>query len=178
MIMMMFFLFSSCAVNGGKTVPGTDIEIPPANKNIYDLVTVIYTDQEIEMLSRYHGNIQQLNIDYPIECVREQVGFYLVEYCGEGQIVALWFDDSGKNEYDWGGFIYSATVPKKMFDCLKVGLTLSDVKAIDPEGCYIFEEGGVPHPYSLHHSSDGYMYVITYDEVNLNVIEDISISLY
>lgn len=183
LLIIMLFLFSSCA---GQTVPNTDIKVSPKNRNINDLITVTYPDEDMYILCDYGGNIRELNDDYPIECVRKKDELYYVKYRGEVGYMVLTFEASGKNHYRKGGYFYSTTVSKEMLDNLKVGQTTSDVREIDSSNFYYGPTIDGTAYTSEHVTTDGYMFVITYKESDLPsdrygpncVITDISVELF
>ena len=91
---------------------------------------------------------------------------YRVSYLGHGSIAVFLFDSSGNKI--WGN-TYSTQLLKSDFDGLVKGQSLDEVKAIDPNGEYLFLYTGrndTPKV-SSHYTKDGYLITIEYDVSNV-----------
>lgn len=160
-VILLLFLFFSRA----KGVNDLTIEISPSEKSIIDLASVIYDELQLSELAKFNGLMNELNAEYPIECLREDRGIYRVSYLGDGSIAVILFDDSGNKLL---ANIYSTQLLKSDFDGLVKGQTLEDVRAIDPNGEYLFLYTGrndTPKA-SSHYTKDGYLITIKYDALN------------
>ena len=80
---------------------------------------------------KFSGSLNELNIKYPIECLREDNGLYRVSYLGDESVVIFLFDGSGNRLF---GSTYSTQLLKSDFDKLVKGQSLDKVRAIDPNG--------------------------------------------
>ncbi len=161
-IIVMLFLLCSCT-KGGINLP---IEISQPNKTIVDLASKTYNETELSELAKFNGSLTELNIKYPIECLREDNGMYRVSYLGDESIVILLFDSSGNKVL---GSTYNSQLLKSDFDGLVKGQSLDEVRAIDPDGEYLFLYTGrndTPK-ISSHYTNDGYLITIEYDVSNI-----------
>lgn len=160
-IMILLFLLCSCA-EGGSDLKN---ETSPSDKSLIDLVTKIYDEPQLLELAKFNGSIDELNAQYPIECLREKNGTYRAAYLGNGSIAVLLFDNSG-NRY-WGN-IYNTQLLKSDFEGLTKGQLLEEVRKIDPNGEFLFLYTGrndTPKV-SSHYTKDGYLITIEYDASN------------
>ena len=151
-----------------------NIEISPSDKSIVDLASKVYVETELLELTKFNGSLNELNIKYPIECMRKDNEMYRVSYLGDVSIAILLFDSSGNKIL---GNIYSTQLLKSDFDGLIEGQLLADVRAIDPNGEYLFLYTGrndTPKT-SSHYTKDGYLITFEYDVSN--VIISIKIEL-
>lgn len=85
---------------------------------------------------------------------------YQAAYLGNGSIAILTFDRSYNKVF---GRIYGASLSKTDFDKLAKGMSLDEVRSIDPYGDYIFlyvERNDFNE--SAHCTKDGYFYAIEY----------------
>jgi len=151
----------SCA-QGGSDVKA---EISPSDKSIIDLVSKKYEKSELLSIVEFGGSINELNAKYHIECLREKDNTYRVSYCGDESVAVLLFDNSGNRL--WGN-VYITQQSKSDFDELVKGQSLEEVRAIDPDGVYLFLYTGrndTPKV-SSHYTKDGYLITIEYDDTN------------
>lgn len=167
---MLLFLFCSC-VQGGNDLK---YETSPSNKSILDLANKIYNEPQLFEIVKFNGSMNELNAQYPIECLRENNGIYRASYLGDGNIAVLLFDNSGNKL--WGN-IYTTQVSKSDFDGLKKGQVLEEVRILDPNGEYLFLYTGrndTPKV-SSHYTNDGYLITIEYDSLNtiVNINEEL-----
>lgn len=158
---MLLCLICSCA----KGESALNVKISPPDKNMIDLISGIYEDSQLLEIVKYNGSISELNVQYPIQCLREDNGTYRVSYLGDEKVAILLFDDSGNRIL---GNIYSAQQLKSDFSGLVKGQALEKVRAIDPNGEYLFLYTGrndTPKV-SSHYTKDGYLITIEYDASN------------
>ena len=159
---VMLFVICSCTKGGS----GLNIEISPPDKSLVDLASKIYDETELLELMKFNGTLNELNIKYPIDCLREDNGMYRVSYLSDGRIVIFLFDGSGNRVL---GSAYSTQLLKSDFDRLVKGQSLDEVRAIDPNGEYLFLYTGrndTPKV-SSHYTKDGYLIIIEYDVSNV-----------
>ena len=91
---------------------------------------------------------------------------YRVSYLGDESVVIFLFDGSGNRLF---GSTYSTQLLKSDFDKLVKGQSLDKVRAIDPNGEYLFLYTGrndTPKV-SSHYTKDGYLITIEYDASNV-----------
>ena len=164
LIIVMLLVISSCA----KGKSDLKIEMSPPDKSLTDLASVVHDETKLSEIANFKGSLNELNIKYPVECLREDGGMYRASYLGDGSIAVLLFDGSGNKLL---GSTYSAKLLKADFDRLKEGLPLDEVRAIDPDGEYLFLYTGrndIPKV-SSHYTKDGYFITIEYDASNVIV---------
>ena len=153
-----------CSCNKGESY--LNIEISPPDKSLVDLASKIYDETELLEITQFNGSLNELNTKYPIECLREDNGMYRVSYLGDGSIAIFLFDSSGNR------FLvstYSTQLLKSDFDELVKGQSLDEVRAIDPNGEFLFLYTGrndTPKV-SSHYTKDGYLITIEYDVLNV-----------
>ena len=162
-IIIISLLCSFCSCTKGEK--DLKLNISESDKTLVDLATKIYSDSQLSQIVNYEVSINELNDKFPIECLREEQTIYRVSYLGEGKIAVILFDDSGNK---LTGTIYNAKKTKSDFDKLTKGKSLEDVRAIDPDGEYLFLYSGrndLPRV-SSHYTKDGYLITIEYDDLN------------
>ena len=130
--MILLFLLCSCAKGGSDL----KIEISPSDKSLIDLVSKIYDEPQLLEISKFNGSIDELNAQYPIECLRREGNCYRAAYLGDGCVAVLRFDNYGNK--CWGAEIYNTQWLKSDFDGLEKGQLLAEVMNFDPDGDYIF----------------------------------------
>lgn len=141
------------------------IEISPTDKSLIDLTSKVYDESQLLEIIKFDGSINELNHEYPIECLREDNGTYRASYLGDGSVAVLIFDDSGDKLLS---NIYKTELLKSNFVELVRGKSLEDVRVIDPDGEYLFLYAGrndTPKV-SSHYTKDGYLITIKYDDLN------------
>lgn len=161
-IIVMLLVMCSCTKGGSDL----NIEISSPDKSLVDLASKIYDETELLELTKFNGSLNELNIKYPIECMREDNGMYRVSYLGDGSIAIFLFDGLGNRVL---GSTYSTQLLKSDFDGLEKGRSLDEVRAIDPNGEYLFLYTGrndTPKV-SSHYTKDGYLITIEYDVSNV-----------
>lgn len=148
-----------------KSLIDLEIETSPSDKSIIDLASKIYDEPELLELAKFNGSIDELNAQYPIECLREDNSTYRAAYLGNESIAVLLFDNYGNKLL---GRVYSIQLLKSDFDSLKEGQSLEEARIIDPNGEYLFLYTGrndTPKV-SSHYTKDGYLITIEYDASN------------
>ena len=101
--------------------------VSPANQTIVALASKTYDDAQLLEISQFDGSLNELNAQYPAECVREENGLYRVSYLGSESVAALLFDGAGNRLL---GRVYSAQLQKADFDAISAGQSLDDVRAL------------------------------------------------
>lgn len=158
----MLLVICSCTKGGSDL----NIKISPPDKSLVDLASKIYEETELLELMKFSGSLNELNNKYPIECLREDNGMYRVSYLGDESVVIFVFDGSGNRLL---GSTYSTQLLKSDFDKLVKGQSVDKVRAIDPNGEYLFLYTGrndTPKV-SSHYTKDGYLITIEYDVSNV-----------
>ena len=158
---LVMLVLCSCTKGGSDL----NIEISPPDKSLVDLASNVYDRTELLELAKFNGSLNELNIKYPIECLRKDNGTYRASYLGDGSIVIFLFDGSGNKI---GGGTYSAQLLKSDFDGLVKGQSLDHVKAVDPNGEFLFLYTGrndAPKV-SSHYTKDGYLITVEYNASN------------
>ena len=159
---VMLLTICSCTKGGSDL----NIEISPPDKSLVDLASKTYGETELLELMKFDGLLNELNVKYPIECLREDNGMYRVSYLGDESVVIFLFDGSGNKLF---GRTYSTQLLKSDFDKLLKGQSLDEVRAIDPNGEYLFlYTGRTDTPrVSSHYTKDGYLITIEYNTSNV-----------
>lgn len=157
----MLILLTGCA----RPKRDLTIAVSPSDKSLIDLASGTYDETQLLELVGLQGSMDEIHAKYPMECVRKISDTYRAAYLGDGSIAVLLFDASGDR---LTGKIYSTRLLKTDFDNVKQGIQLEEVRAIDPDGEYLFLYTGrndVPKV-SSHYTKDGYLITIEYDESN------------
>lgn len=160
--MSMLLLLCSCVDEENDLAA----ELSPSDKNVVNLVSNTYKESELQKMIEFSGSIRELDAQYPIECLRKDGNSYRAAYLGDNCVAMLWFDDSGNKIL---GNIYRITCLKSDLVELMKNQSLEDVKAIDPEGDYMFLYTGsnnTPRA-SYHYTKDGYLFTVEYSESNV-----------
>lgn len=136
-------------------------------KNSYEIDLEGIFDYEDE-LSYKKLSLEELDLKYPIECIRKsQLGYYVIlKDVKDEWYYILFLKEEGKylasSRYHYKNQIY-----KKDFEKLKEGVsTLEDVREIDPYGKEIFSLVTGRIPFSVHITLDGYIINIDYHAVS------------
>lgn len=161
LIIMLLYLLCSCSERGNRM----ECYISSSDKTLIDLASTTYSDSQLTRIVSYSGSINELNDMFPIECLREVEDTYRVSYLGEQRVAVIVFDKDGNRIL---GNTHSAMQSKSDFNKLRNGQSIEDVKAIDPEGEYLFLYTGrddTPRV-STHYTTDGYLITIEYDDSN------------
>ena len=150
------------------------IEISPSDKSLIDLSSVTYDEAQLLEIVQYNGSINELDAQYPIECLRWDDKVYRVSYLGDESVAVVLFDDLGNKLL---GNIYSINRVKSDFEELEKGQTLADVRKVDPDGEYLFLFTGSNETpkVSSHYTKDGYLITIEYDNSNaiINITKEL-----
>lgn len=173
------------------------IELPASDANINDIITHEYSDRQLEHIRKLISyvltyqdmgeyivpilerapdgyeytawNIQQLNANFPIECIRKEELDdgelrYAVYYRSTSWLLELEFLEDGS-------FVHAEFYDvrnKSEFDNICVGDRFEDVKSIDPGGNYTYYHNyyylvvSPPPRTSSHYLAEGYMLEIKY----------------
>ena len=161
----MLLSLCSCSIGGNDL----KIETSPVDKSLIDLSSIIYDETQLSVLAKFSGSIDDLNAQYPIECIRKINDTYRVAYLGDGKIAVLLFDNCGNKLL---GKIYNTQLLRTNFCNLAKGHSLDEVKIIDPYGEFLFLCTGRDDTpkVSSHYTKDGYLITIKYDASN-NIID-------
>ena len=143
------------------------IKISPSVESLIKLSSKIYEDSKLSEIANFNGSLSEIDIDieYPIECIRKNGEYYRVSYLGSEKVAVLVFDNFGNKI---SGSVYSIQKSESDFRGLDKGQSLQDVKTIDPHGEYLFLYTGrndTPK-ISYHYTRDGYLISIEYDDSN------------
>lgn len=150
MIIMLISILSGCGNGGSK------FEVSSQDKNAKELTTTVYSDSELSDIVSFAGSAEELNKEYPIECVRKTDAGYRITYRGETDWAIITLDGS------WeilNGNVCKMSRSKTYFDVFSAGVSVEDVQAIDPDGDY-----SAATQKSVHYTSDGYLITIEYDD--------------
>lgn len=157
----MLLLLCSCSNEGFDL----DMQLSPSNTSLTDLASTIYNEQQLSALTAFKGSINELNAQYPVECLRKSGNTYRASYLGKDCVAVLIFDSQGDR---LSGNLHQTQRLKSDFDSLMIGQALEDVQIIDPCGEYTFLYTGrndLPKA-STHYTMDGYLITVEYDESN------------
>lgn len=152
-----------CSCNEGGS--NLKVKISSSEKTLIELVSKIYSDQELLKIVQFNGSIKDLDIQYSIECLRYNNDIYRVSYLGNSSVAVILYDGSGNKI---SGGIHSTQKLKSDFSGITRGQLLEDVRKLDPTGEYLFLYTGrddVPK-ISFHYTKDGYLIAIEYDDTN------------
>lgn len=166
------FLFSICTIflilftcSCVKEESVFDLKTSPSDKRLVDLASKVYEDPQLLEIVDFNGSIKELDVEYPIECLRNKNDTYRVSYLGNSGVAVIMFDNSGNKIL---GNVFNTHTSKIDFDVLAKGQSLEKVREIDPDGEYLFLYTGradVPRV-SSHYTKDGYLITIEYDSLN------------
>ena len=160
-LIMLISLLCACA----KGENDLNVEIPPSDNSLIDLASTTYDESQLLEIVKFSGSIDELNTQYPIECIRVDSGTYRVSYLGDESIAVLLYDDSGDKLF---GNVYSTQRLRSDFYGLVKCQSLEEVRAVDPDGEYLFLYTGrndTPKV-SSHYTKDGYVITIEYSAEN------------
>lgn len=169
-IIVLLLLLNAC----NNKIDSFNILSSSEDINMMEMIDKIYTDDQLNDIVNFSGTLDELNAQYAIECIREIEDSYRIAYLGKSKIGIITFNSEGVKVF---GRVYCMSPAKEAFDDIAVGQSLDDVRAIDPDGEYIFLYTGrndTPKV-STHFTDDGYMIKITYND--LNIVANISCEL-
>lgn len=158
-IIAVIFLLCACEKKDNMYLSLSD-----SNKNMADLITINYSDEQLNQIYTYDGTLTQLNSEFPIECLPRKDKFeYLAVYRGAQKILLIHFDSNGDKILSE---IFNISKMSSAFDNLTVGCSLDEVQKLDPSGNYIFlYTGRTDTPrISYHCTYDGYIIQIFYND--------------
>ena len=157
--MLLLCVLSSCSRGGSelKTI------ISSPDKNITELVSKKYTDSQLLDIIQLKLTMNELNKQYPIECLRKVGVSYRASYLGKDSVAIIYFNDNGKQMF---GKLYYLYLTRADYNKLAIGQSIEEVQAIDPHGDYQFLYTGSNNASraSNHYTKDGYLITIEYDE--------------
>lgn len=160
-IIILLCAFSSC----GKGESELKEKICSPDKNITELVSKKYSNSQLLTIAQLEVTMNELNEQYPIECLRKIGTAYRVSYLGNDSVAVIYFDSSENKIF---GRVYSLYLAKADFNELATGQLLENVQKIDPQGEYLFLYTGINDAprISTHYTKDGYLITVEYDEEN------------
>ena len=158
-------------------------KLSPTDINVLDLVTKIYSDEELSEIERFEGTIKELNELYPIECVRLTDSFtsktynesfkkiYRVAYLGEFKAVLFYVVADELYEKIGSSISYDMDLSVLDFEALSTDQTYFDVKKLDPNAYYPFAIYSIRLPHlSFHCTKEGFLITVEYDEEDDRII--------
>lgn len=149
----------------GKEDNKMNIEIS-SSQTIIELTTKLYSNSELLKIIDYDGSINELNKEYPIECIRKIGNNYRISYQGNDCFAIIFYNNlNDKISSD----IYKTLLTKDDFEKLDIGQSLNNVQNLDPNGKYLFLFTGrndTPRV-STHCTNDGYFITIEYSKDNI-----------
>lgn len=143
----------------------SSISLSPDNKNFTQLLTKEYSEDELQNIIGFEGNINELNSLYPIECLRKYTNnedkvIYWALFHGENKLAILSFGDDG---IKFSEEVFELTKTKSDFDEIKVNDRIKKVEEFDPYGWYLSVYASSSRDTtSYHFTTDGYMIMIHY----------------
>jgi len=139
------------------------MKISEKEKSIQELLTKIYSEEQLDEISDLQLDMNGLNSEYPIQCLREIANGYRVAYRSIDSVLLVYFDFNNSKLFSQK-HVFSKT--KADFKNIKIGQSLDEVRAFDELGDYLFlYTGRTDTPrLSSHYTIDGYVFKISYDE--------------
>lgn len=158
-------IFAVLCISACGTEKISGISVSPDNKNFTQLLTREYSEEELQNMLGFEGNINELDSLYPIECLRKYTGLedkacYWALYRGENKLAILSFGDDG---IKFSEAIFELTKTKSDFEEIKINDSIDMVEKFDPDGDFfhVYASSGI-NPTSYHFTTDGYMVIIRY----------------
>ncbi len=139
--------------------------ISDPNKNIVDLITTNYLNEQLDKINTYDGTINQLNSEFPIQCLRTVKSEYQAVYRGDQKLLIIVFGLNGDKVLSK---IYNVSKISSIFDGLTAENTLDEIQKLDPLSDYTFLYTGRNDIacVSYYCTYDGYMIQISYNDNN------------
>lgn len=159
-IAVVMVIFCAC----GETFDISGL-VSDEDMNINELITRTYSNEQLKEIIIF-TNMEQINEEYPIECLRRIEAGYRAVYKGTGTITLVDFDENGLRT---GANTFDVIGNSEGFDKLAVGDSIRSVRELDPAGDYLFLHTGdssLPRE-SAHYLESGYAFFITYDSGNI-----------
>lgn len=153
-------IFCSC----GETFD-ISVLVSDENANINELITRTYSSEQLKEMIIF-TNLEQMNEEYPVECLRKIDSSYQAIFKGDKTIMLIDFDESGLR---MGSESHKVLANSEGFDELAIGDTIRNVRELDPAGDYLFlytGDNSLPRE-SIHYIESGYVFTITYDNGNV-----------
>ena len=173
-VLVAAMILLSCLLCGcSKAEKGFPIAVSPLERSYYELCATKYKDNDLEQIYKLmvdKNDMEKLNKQYPVECLRKDDDGYHIIYVGSKKILVLYFDSQAQwREMSKLGCMFFVTKSRGYFDALEVGDPITDVQTIDPVCFFPFLLTGSGEPkVSDHYTEDGYHTHITYDD-DLNI---------
>lgn len=139
------------------------IQISNKQKSLFSLITTVYSDVQLEEMSELNMNFEELNEQYPIQCVRQDRDDYRIVYRSEDAVLLIYFDQNGEKLVSEKRKLSKI---KSDFDNVKEGQSIDEIKQLDDSGDYIFLYTGRidVKKISSHYTCDGYLIQISYND--------------
>ena len=183
-VLIIFLLLTGCNQTKKDVTTMDDNEIDKeTQKTLNSGEIFVYSDEQLIEIAELADTKSTLMEQYPttyiqaISIVQNDISnskpAVEVHYRGETKVLRLMFDGSSGSKIS--SHFYSTFCSKNELEILAIGQSLSDVRAIDPNGEYLFLYTGrndTPK-ISTHYTTDGFVVSITYDQNN--GIENINI---
>lgn len=143
------------------------IPVLEENENGCTWISTRYDDETLDKISAFNGTLEELNAQYPIECIRNQDGIHFrFFYLGEDRIVVWHYDRASDTLVDPG----QGTVVSGAFDWLQGGdmITIDELQTLEALDPYVTHPGtryyGITVLDSLYYTTDGYQVYLEFDE--------------
>lgn len=159
----LFIIILLCSCGSGDKM---NIEVSDSSKNITELLTSEYLEDQLDYINSLDKNINDLNSEFPIQCVRKNKSNYQAVFRSNKSVLIITFDLNGDKISSQK---FTTSKVKDDFDSIKIGQKLENVESFDKNGDYTFLYTGridVPR-ISSHYTIDGFMIRITYSEDNI-----------
>ena len=134
-------------------------------KNVTEITATVYSDNELDQICNFKGNLAQYSRTYLIECIREEDAGKRAVYRGDSGFAIIYFNQDGEKLL---GEVVHSSLFLQNFTQFKEGDSLESVRNLDPDGKYTFLETGkndTPKT-SIHYTKDGFLILIHYNQEN------------
>ncbi len=141
------------------------ISLSPDNKNFTQLLTREYSEDELQNIVEFEGDINKLDSVYPVECLRKYTNnedkvIYWALYHGENKLAILSFGDDG---IKFSEEVFELTKTKSDYEKIKINDSIKKVEEFDPNGNYFsVYASSSKDTTSRHITTDGYLVMIHY----------------
>ena len=147
-------LLTACAREG--------VQVSDEDKSINELLTMIYSNSQLEEMDRLDLTLEEMHAKYPIQCLREKSNRYRAAYRSESDVLVIYFDLDGKETFSQK---WAFAKTKSDFLKFEVGQSLDVVIAFDENADYYFlHTTSAEKNISIHYTLDGYVFQINYDD--------------
>lgn len=159
-------VLTGCGENKVKNFP---VALSDTTRSALELCKDGYKDGKLTEIYEFMcggKTVDQLNDEYPIDCLRKDDDGCHVIYQGSYRILVLQFNEDGTwRKTDKLHSLYRLTETRGKFDELKEGDAVSKVQKTDPTAYFPFLVDKTSTDLeSNHYTDDGYHTTIRYDE--------------